>query len=396
MSEKKRPKVLLYCPAPKDANSFWRAVGPWSYLHRMGEIDVHVIGQELDGADVNWSSVCRYDLLFMHRPGLELDRTLFRIARNLQIPVWVDYDDDLFGIPSWNPNRKDWSIPARQRLLSQFIACSDMVSVSTEQLRQKFSSINANVSVIPNAYRDDLFTYRSPEIAPRNKVIMWRGSNTHDADIFDALSLHSTDYDVEFMGDPGWSFLQTLGTRAKGQTIQTPGMDHLEYFKYIHHRRPKVFIVPLADCFFNHCKTPIAWMEAIHAGAICVAPDFPNWKLPGVVPYTAGDPHSFLNAVNLAMGISEETHADIVSQAFQHVKEHFGVAHVERQRLTVLQTLLHLHGKMGMRNNVDPVDPMVGHATLHVVNNPNAPSISETKKHGKIEVEKSVLKSTTD
>ena len=45
-------------------------------------------------------------------------------------------------------------------------------------------------------------------------------------------------------------------------------------------------MVPLADHPFNRSKSNIAYLEAIYSGAICVAPDWDEWRHPGVLTYT--------------------------------------------------------------------------------------------------------------
>ena len=44
-------------------------------------------------------------------------------------------------------------------------------------------------------------------------------------------------------------------------------------------------VVPLKDNLFNHAKSNLAWIEATCAGAMTLAPDWPEWRRPGVSNY---------------------------------------------------------------------------------------------------------------
>ncbi len=48
---------------------------------------------------------------------------------------------------------------------------------------------------------------------------------------------------------------------------------------------PWLVIVPLADTLFNRSKSNLAWIEATTAGALTLAPDWEEWRRPGMVTY---------------------------------------------------------------------------------------------------------------
>jgi hypothetical protein len=54
---------------------------------------------------------------------------------------------------------------------------------------------------------------------------------------------------------------------------------------------PFIHIVGLEDNPFNRAKSNVAWVEASAAGAVVLAPDWPEWQRPGVQTYT--DPEDF-------------------------------------------------------------------------------------------------------
>lgn len=315
-------KILVITPYERDANSFWRCMGPMTYLqkHSDGEIQI-TLSQSNNG--IAWCDVMQYDVVFLHRPCRTDDLTVMQIAHNCGIPTWVDYDDWLFNIPSWNRSSQIYNANSVQSIMAQCLVSADMVSVSTPELLEKFSQVNPNVVLLSNAYRSDLFTYRKPELQPRTPVAYWRGSDTHDGDLLSVKEgFKGLDGKLRFMGGVNWLLLSSL---EQGSYELVQGRDVIMYYQFIYEMNAKVCVFPLVDCFFNRCKSNIAWMEAMHAGAICVAPLMPEWINPGVVNYTAHDPDSFRDAVNYALGMDPVVHQNQIELGFSEMRRKYDI-----------------------------------------------------------------------
>ena len=184
-----KTKILIVTPYPVDANSFWRCMGPMSYMAKHFEEFSITLSEMNKGGTISWVEVGQYDMIFMHRPCRPDDLIIMQIAYNMNIPVWVDYDDWLFEIPSWNPNAQLYNNMAMQSNMAQALACADIVSVSTTELYNQYRAVNPNTVIIPNAYRSDLFKFRKENLEERNDFALWRGSNTHDGDLLSAFDL---------------------------------------------------------------------------------------------------------------------------------------------------------------------------------------------------------------
>lgn len=350
-------KILIVTPYGQDAHSFWRCIGPMSYLAKYsgGDIEIQTMGQVQGNQEkVTWAELATFDIIFLHRPCRPDDLTVIQMARNLNIPTWMDLDDWLFDIPLWNPNAGTYHTPGIQTIMAHCIATADVVSCSTSALYDQFKKLNPNVVIVPNAYRSDLFTYR--EMAsdlPRKPIFVWRGTNTHDGDIMSVASAFpSLSGKVHFLGSPPWSITRMMQPEQY-QTLTH--QDTLLYWKYIYGLAPKVFLVPLHDCFFNRAKSNIAYIEAMHAGAICVAPDLPEWRRPGVVTYDANDAQSFLACANHAIEMLDWEHHDMVSQAFIHMKELYDISIVNQIRIEIVKSMIDAKFE---RNKRDPYDQL--------------------------------------
>lgn len=350
-------KILVVSPYSKDANSLYRGLGPWQYLTKANRDEVSMtVGQDDIGmSGISWDVIGQFDLLFLHRPCRDDDLTLIKVARNMNVPVWIDYDDLLTDVPYWNPTAGQYSNPAMHQVMATCLATADVVSVSTSALYDKFKPINKNVVIIPNMYRSDLFPYREKTLTPRKNAFVWRGTATHDADLMSVLGgLKTLPDKITFWGGPYWGVLKEMPPRSCA--IMGP-QDPFLYLKSLYDFAPKVMLFPLVDCLFNRCKSNIAYQEALHAGAVCVAPDMPEWNRPGVITYEPGNSMSFLEAATTAYKMSPEAHTDAVLMSYQHMLELYDAPVVNKIRQDVLHAVLAPEFERNTRN---PWDQMVG------------------------------------
>lgn len=350
-------KILIITPHKRNCNSWWRSVGPFQHLEKMTDREIQI---DVVEENFTWDVMCRYDIIFFHRPFRPDHLEGLQVAKQQNIPVWVDYDDWLFELPKWNSCAGLYSNTQIKMIMSSFLACADLVTCSTRELQTRFMKVNGRVIVLPNADRPDLFPYRTEEQTPRNDIFFWRGTDTHDGDlesVFQALTMLPKP--TYFLGSPLWRVIDSM---PEGSVKVMGEQDTFQYFKYIHDLKPKVMLFPLADNTFNRCKSNIAYLEAIHAGAICVAPNWPEWKHPGVINYGKSLDHdqpldlrtseqSFLEAAKFAMEISDEAHRNYIGYGRKHIAANFSMNVVNDHRITLISELLSSTFK---RNDRDP------------------------------------------
>src|ERR1700748_1711637 len=141
-------RLLIVTPYAADGNSFWRCIGPLTYFCKtkipgnFPDIEMTVLQE---GRPFQWNQMMEYDVLFMHRPCRQDDMFMLQLAYNQNIPVWVDFDDWLFGIPGWNPNAGAYMNEPTQLQTASALALADVVSVSTAELQKQYSKVNPNV-----------------------------------------------------------------------------------------------------------------------------------------------------------------------------------------------------------------------------------------------------------
>lgn len=295
--------ILCSIPNPNDTTSLYRSIGPLQTLARKyGGINLGI------NPDISWSMLKACDLVFFQRPFLDVHLRGMKISKVNNKPVWIDYDDYLHAIPICNKRFPMYGDPQVQNLIAQMIAMADLVTVSTDHLKEAllkilsyFPAENPNyilhsrkIMTIPNAYDPEL--HGPIERTERAKKIIWRGSDSHSKD----LLLHTKqicnivrdhpDWEIEFIGEPFWLTMEEVKKVAKpGKFSITASMDPIDFFRYLKKQKPTVVIVPLEDIAFNRSKSNIAWIEATMAGAVTLAPAWPEWQKPGVITYEGPD-----------------------------------------------------------------------------------------------------------
>ncbi len=272
------------------------------------------MGYELNiqfGLNVNWATLKGCDVIFLQRPATLDHVRMVDMAKANRKPVWIDYDDWLYGVPHSNKASRLYNNPAIQNNMSSIIAKADVISVSTPHLAGLVRSIIERIKkgsqsepglildpdkviVVPNAYDEDLLADLKATKERQSKHLAWRGSGTHDKDLLGVteelarcVSNHK-DWTYTFIGEPFWLSLEILD-KAAGEgsnNIQVAEtIDPVEYLALLRITKPAIMIVPLDDCDFNRSKSNIAWIEATHAGAVTIAPDFEEWRRPGIINY---------------------------------------------------------------------------------------------------------------
>jgi hypothetical protein len=277
-------KILTRIPNPNDGVSLYRGFGPLGHLRTMMDVEFH------QAQEFNWATLSQCDGIYMVRPATDNDLALMRMANACQKKVWIDYDDHILKIPPHNPAHAFYQRPNIRKNIQRLIEEAHVVSVSTQLLADEFQTFRTweggKIHVIPNAFPTNLLAWNGP-MAPRNKVISWRGSRTHDKDLSYAHAFlleaqkRLIDWEFHFFGEIDY---QTLSLLPPTRTKIFPYTDVIDYFHQLKSSAPAVHIVPLEDNEFNRSKSNIAWIEATWAGATVFTNALPEFAKPGVLP----------------------------------------------------------------------------------------------------------------
>lgn len=212
-----------------------------------------------------------------------------RDIKNLGVNFLYEVDDLLTNIPEWNYASKFYK--ELEPYINEMMKMANGITVSTNKLKQIYSSVNSNIVVIPNRLPKFLWGDIYPKHInnPRTKkpVILWSGSPNHFA------QKHFTSKSGGDFGKKLLNFIckttdiynWTLCGALPGEleTIKDKIILHewknvLEYPSFVKSIEPDICIAPLEPCIFNKCKSDIKVLEYLSLGAAGVYTDIEPYK----------------------------------------------------------------------------------------------------------------------
>lgn len=321
-------RVLLHTPDPADGISLHRAWGPYGAMARAGQIELIKCPTNAD-----WTLFAQADALVLQRPFSPQEVSLARQAKLHGLRVIVDWDDDLTAVPSWNSSYQLYASDAVQACLPELAKLADVVQVSTKQLKRVYGKWNKRCVVIPNGLDDRLLEQLTPP-ERQNYICAWRGSKSHLRDfdgVLDELKdcvQDSEGWDFLFYGSPPYTVREAFPLAS-----YLPPEPNAQYLRKLHTLAPKLLIVPLLDTSFNRAKSNLAWLEASLVGAAVLAPDWEEWRQPGVTLYS--DAKDFKKKLSRLLR-GEAPCQENAQKSWEQVKKHFLWSTINKRRLEAL------------------------------------------------------------
>jgi glycosyltransferase involved in cell wall biosynthesis len=182
----------------------------------------------------------------------------------------VDIDDDLLSAHTdpTSPAYQPFNDPSRRLTeYSQFaMKIADLLVVSTEYLKAKFSTINNNIVVIKNCIDTNFFKYIN---VPDKVTVGYAGSGSHQADwqmVEPILHKLKQKYNIK---------IKVLGPMQMNAAIDTQ-IKWTELMQYPEHLASLGFtigIAPLKDSLMTRAKSNLRWLEYSAMGIPTVASD---------------------------------------------------------------------------------------------------------------------------
>jgi len=282
-------RILYVTPNPSDPLAFYRGSVPLSRMRKSHGIDFSYADA------VGWNHIVDHDIIFFQRPFTPQHLQVMRMAKDWGKKIVVDYDDWLHDLMQDNPAY--FLYERSKAFVSEAESLADVIMVATEKMQELYSARGIKSVVVPNAYDTELFT--PCDVSDRSKIVLWRGSSSHLMDNFSVRSgwleliKQHTDWQFVFMNVPPWWLFADFDN-----THIVEGKDIIQYIKSLEETKPAIMTHPLVDSDFNRSKSMCSWIEASHAGAAFVGPDFKEYQREGITNYKANDSQSFFNAID--------------------------------------------------------------------------------------------------
>lgn len=332
-------RIMALCPDFGDATSFYRAAWPLSRITRENEnfsVTLQPSGRDIS---MGWAEVSQYDVLFLQRPYTDWNLKLLNVANACGVKTWVDYDDDLYHVPYQNRASKTYCEAKTKDTISKIIAGADLVTFSTEKLRETMRGKNGNAHVIRNATDFELVNNQEKKEGKLEKTIFWRGSSTHDFDLLlyaeelRSIAKEFPEWRFIFLGSPWTGILHYI---PKTQLVIVPPVRIPEFFGFMLSLKAEIAIVPLEDCTFNHCKSNIAWQEATLGGMASLVPQWKEWKVPGAITY--GSVKAFGEKLKTLI-LNESMRKDAARRSKESLETCYNLTDANHARVKLLEKL---------------------------------------------------------
>ena len=338
----KNISILLVCDSRYQSGAWWRTTGPFTKLRKQYR-DINFQFRWMPAEDMRWVDVAGADIAFFHRPYHELHMKIFRMCLDASVPTWLDIDDDLFHIEHDNACFNDYMDRTVHDRMIRMIYAANVVTVSTFELKRQLDRFRPGKDclLLKNAFDEKDWKYRDVTTrAPEHRVV-WRGSHHHQKDLIQVsddiirIANKFPDFSFYFVGFKPWWIIENCDN---AYTVSQT--DVINFHKLLHHLRPDVGIVPLAEGTFNKCKSNIAAQELSMAGGMVVAPAWEEWNIPGVMNYGPG-PKAFGITLEQAIDtVKLGGHLENMERTWEFCRREYDLSFWNQRRIQIVLGLL--------------------------------------------------------
>lgn len=295
-----------------------------------------------------------------------------------KIKWWVDCDDYFFGISPYNRGYRDWGISdftimldgvitplwkdkvicdgqkgnafniSRNRTnikrLIQLLQKADVVTVTTQRLKDRIKRFNKNIVVMPNAIDFTIFDYTKKVSKDDGFLrIGWTFSPSHLPDWFDVRETLE-----KFLNEnPKVKFvfigLEPFGNKFNPEQVEHIGWTdtHKEYANNLLNSGVDIAICPLSAEKFNYFKSPLKWEEwsAIKVPCILSNVMYNDHVKNRDTALMYGNLKE-LTARLKEMTESKELRESIAERAYKHIKKEYDINVIGEKYKTMIKNLM--------------------------------------------------------
>lgn len=278
----------------------------------------------------------QFDLFIMHSPMSLDEYNVFAYIKNAGKPILLDYDDLIWNMPPHWANQTMY-YPA---VYNASVAClmnADYITVSTNRLKSEIENMfnpPAFIQVIENGVHPSLVekaTWNKPD--GKTKVL-WRGNDSKLGDLYLIKDVIKPYDGIDWMwfGVKPWFLLKQYGGQFDWLTVFT-SVPFERYISELCNRGHGYGLAPLMDHLCNQCKSNVAWLENVVAGAVTIVPQ-------GLAPYDDVPALEYDDSDELECLLSnlhEDDAVGVFELAKLRVLEYYDVTVINKQRVRALE-----------------------------------------------------------
>lgn len=263
-------RVIVYMGCYGTA--YWRVFKPYMKLiEKYKDIDISI------GISIMPSDIDNYDVFVFQRVASPKVCEIIKKLKEAGKKVIFETDDYLHNTPEYNPAKENEKNKEYMESMSEIIRISDLLTVSTDFLKQEYLQMNSNIKVLPNCVNEEHWAgnINNKKLDSNIITIGWSGSNTHSKDleiVTDALA--------ELINNDKKLRLLTIGWDGKTKIRTKEGIKFYDAFSKIDDNKKLCFswsdyphrvekymrfvdigIAPLLYNNFNKCKSNVKFLE---------------------------------------------------------------------------------------------------------------------------------------
>jgi hypothetical protein len=251
-------------------------------------------------------------------------------AKQANIPVVIEYDDDVLSLDPAHPAFHDFRTTAGT--IVEMLTLADAIIVSTQRLKTSFERYaECPIVVIPNAINEKLLIPTPPKNGYDPKKLVWRCGASHWQDLEIAKDIFTRDdIDMTYMG------ILPPYMRA-GRDKFSGGLAPQEFVEALSSADAGCLAVPLRDHNFNRGRSNCSWLEATWAGLpVAHWTDkgtddkafLPEFQVPGVM------------SLDMLLGADGQTLRQMRATSLDYIHTHLTLEKVNPLRAEVLLSLV--------------------------------------------------------
>lgn len=254
---------ILYVPEAQNVCMWHRCIVPGTILQHNGyKVSINLKPKY---GDINLNDVT----VFSRNRLNNMEKLLNYGKKNKKFLVY-DIDDDFWSIPQTNNDHNHYSNPEYLKLVEESIKTVDLVTTTTETLKNKFIEWNPNIKILPNMLGTEYLGIQNPVNQKEEEIIIgWAGTNTHLGDLTllnKVVKEIISKYDNVYFAFAGMGQLP-FEPNDKIRVYQ--GAPFQEYHRLLSNFH--IGIAPLENSVFNAAKSDLKFIEYAGLGIPVVA-----------------------------------------------------------------------------------------------------------------------------
>lgn len=256
------------------------------------------------------------------------------------IKLIVDFDDLVFNYEGQGLTDYNWcntkvncekNSEAMKKYANDVI---DKATVTTPYLKTALAQYvdERKINIVPNRLMCKEWLFDRTATVPIEDIFFYAGSNTHynnelklKGDFSDGLIRYLQNKKVITMSSTPW-FIKPLK--------EFPGVPMTTYAKSFNNiaRACKFVLAPLADNFFNKCKSDLKYLECCAIGRVCLVSDFPGSPYEGAHPLQKIPVNATYKTIEYIVEEAKKHYAEILQHQYEYLNKRWLDNNIEQYK----------------------------------------------------------------